>query len=183
MKKCLFLLLFSLLALTKIKCESVCSSCTKVSTNKKCNCGDNPTDCRWMKINAEEDLCMECPGIKDGESQYYSRKYSTDNKPFCHIVGKSGYSGAKMIYETKQIVSNCKEYGLFNLGDFCFDSCPENSKDNSDKMCNCENLFYKEILEGLTYYNCIKDGDPCPEGYFYRNDKECVKACPKGKPY
>ena len=184
MKKFLFLLLFTLITLNIIQCEIDCSSCTKDSTNKKCICdGDEFKDCLWMKINSNEDSCMDCTGIKDGERQYYSRQYSTDNKPFVHKIGTSGYSGAKMIYGTKQIVSNCKEYGLFNLGDFCYDSCPANSKDNSDKMCNCENLFSKEIIEGLTYYNCIEDGGLCPEGYFYRNDKECVKACPKGKTY
>ena len=176
MKKFLILLFFYLLALKLIQCANDCATLTK----DNCNSGH----CRWMKINSNNASCMECSGIDDGESKYYSRKYSIDNRPFCHKVGKSGYSGAKMIYGTMQIVKNCKEFGLYSLGDFCYDSsCPENSIESSDKICKCEYLFYKEIKEGLIYYNCLGEEEYCPENYFYRNDKECVKACPSAKPY
>jgi len=124
---------------------------------------------------------MECSEISDGESEYYSVKLTVDNEPYCHKVGKSGYAGSKLIFNRKQVVNNCKEFGLKTLGEFCYGTCPENSAELTNGDCKCNYLFYKEIKEGLTYINCLSEGASCPNEYNYIYNDECLKACPDGK--
>lgn len=137
----LYFTFFSLLIINNINCSPDCSSCT--IENKECNCGEGLDDCRWIKINADLEKCLNCNEISKGQSQYYSRQYSTDNEPFCHKVGETGYVGAKMIYGTKQLVRDCKELGFYSLGDFCFDTCPDNSNASSDKKVNVLDFIIK----------------------------------------
>ena len=179
MKIHIFLIIFTLF--TIINTSTDCSSCS--INNKKCDCSEGLEDCRWLKIDSNLEKCINCSEISKGESDYYSRKFTINNEPFCHKVGKSGYTGAKLIDGTKQIVNGCKELGLYKLGDICYDSCPENSISESNNECNCQYLYYKEIKEGLTYINCLGDQVLCPNEYKYINEKECVKACPDEKPY
>ena len=172
--KSLFLLMF-LLLLHTIHCEGECT-CT----------GSNTGDCRTLKINKDDSECVSCDDISKGESQYYSRKYTIDNKPYCHKVGKSGYAGALLIYGTKQLAKTCKEFGLFRLGDLCYEDCPANSnKDEANYSCSCKEKFYKTIEDGFNVITCIEENAPCEEGYNYINPltKQCLKACPNGMPY
>ena len=174
----LFILIISLLI--KIQISIDCTSCT--IENKTCICGDGLEDCRWLKISSDLEKCMECTEISKGESQYYSRKFTVENEPYCHKVGKSGYSGAKLIFKTNQIVNDCKELGLYKLGDICYDSCPDNSNHISDNVCSCSYLYYyKEIKEGLTYITCLENESSCPPEYNYINGNEFTKSCPTGK--
>ena len=163
-----------------ISCEP---DCTGISPSEDCKSTDESLkNCRWLKIFKEEAKCVYCDEISDGESEYYSVKLTVDNEPYCHKVGKSGYSGSKLIYGKKQVVNNCKEFGLKTLGDFCYENCPVNSNDElTNDECKCKKLFYKEIKEGLTYINCLSEGEPCPNGYNYIYNNECMKACPVGK--
>ena len=178
------LFLFSLI-IFQINCASDCSSCS-ISGKQCTNCGEGGTDCKWLKIDSGDPKCMDCTDISKGESQYYSRKYSIDNQPYCHKVGISGHSGAKLIDGTKQVVNKCKELGLYKLGDICYESCPDNSEPTStssdENQCQCKQLFYREIKDGFTYLNCLSESaTSCPIGYNYIKDNECLKACPSDR--
>ena len=159
-----------LLFLHTIHCEGECT-CT----------GSNTLDCRTLKINKDDSQCLSCDDISKGESPYYSREYTIDNKPYCHKVGKSGYAGALLISGTKQLAKTCKEFGLFKLGDLCYGECPANSnKDEANFSCTCKEKFYTTIEDGFNVTTCIPENAPCEEGYNYINPltKQCLKACP-----
>ena len=175
-KKLLFFVF--LLLFYKIRSESDCTTFTSIG---ECESEDgSKKNCRWLKISNEESKCLDCSEISEGESKYFSVKFTVDNEPYCHKVGKSGYAGSKLIFDRKQIVNSCKEFGLKTLGGFCYETCPENSELDND-VCKCKFLFYKEIKEDLTYINCLSEGTPCPNGYNYIYNDECIKACPAGK--
>jgi len=178
MKETKKLLLFIFLLLFyKIQSETDCTTFTTFDACEKED--ENQKNCRWLKISKDQSKCMECSEISDGESDYFSVKLTVDNEPYCHKVGKSGYAGSKLISGKKQVVNNCKEFGLNSLGDFCYDNCPANSRlDNNE--CICDKYFLREIKEGLTFINCLSE-ESCPEGYNYIYNKECIKACPDGK--
>lgn len=176
--KKLFFFIF-LLLFYKIQSEP---DCTSLSTENECTTTDtNLKNCRWIKIFDKEYKCIDCSEISDGESEYYSVKLTVDNEPYCHKVGKSGYAGSKLIFNRKQVVNNCKEFGLKTFGEFCYETCPDNSVELTNGDCKCNNLFYKEIKEGLIYINCLSEGLSCPNGYNYIYNNECIKACPDGK--
>ena len=176
-KKLLFFVF--LLLFYKIRSES---DCTTFTSKGECESEDgSKKNCRWLKISNEESKCLDCNEISEGESKYFSVKFTVDNEPYCHKVGKSGYAGSKLIFDRKQIVNNCIEFGLKTLGEFCYETCPDNSAELANGDCKCNNLFYKEIKEDLTYINCLSEGTPCPNGYNYIYNDECIKACPAGK--
>ena len=115
-KKLLFFVF--LLLFYKIRSESDCTTLTSIDA---CESEDeSKKNCRWLKISNEESKCLDCSEISEGESKYFSVKFTVDNEPYCHKVGKSGYAGSKLIFDKKQVINNCKEFGLKTLGEFCY---------------------------------------------------------------
>ena len=178
-KQNLLLFLYFITFCQFIKCESDCSSCE--INEKKCNNCD--TNCHWFKIDTNTEKCLSCQDKENEESKYYSKKTTIDGNHYCHKIGKTGIFIGKLIMGTNQIVIDCQNFGYYQLGDICYDECPENSQDlNKNKICVCNNFYSKTIKDGLIYINCE---ETCPIEYplYDGVTKECLKKCPKGKPY
>ena len=192
--KFIFIVLF---LLNIIKSEKDCSSCTATDPTSgeelKCSGTDCDEDCMWLRIDSNNYKCLSCDGISKGESKYYSKGLTVDGQPYCHKIGLSGFNNQKIIYKTKQIVNNCLNLGLYELGDICYHINPDTTnievKDESSKKLKCKYYNYKksedenEDNNQLVYYKCLTSSEICPLelNYFDADTKECFNSCPSDK--
>jgi len=185
-----------------------CSKYTPSSTDSvefKCTSPDGDSDdcnCVWFLINSTNAECLSCaekPSDENKDYYYYARVLTKDNKPFCKSLGITGFPYAKIIKGTHQIVSDCKELGLLELGDECMQ---QNAifeypayKDKQypiidgvyeTKDLHCAFNYYRETQSnGLKYYICLEKNDNCANhGYSYYDSKtnECLHKCPENQP-
>ena len=182
-----------LLLIIKIQCEIDCSSCTPTvptelnSENENLLCQNCDEQCKWFQIDSSNYKCLSCDNIKEGESQYYSKGLTVDDEPYCHKIGLTGFNNKKIIYGTKQIVNSCSSLSLYEMGDFCYHSNPDENKieaSESPKKLKCKFYNYKILEDGLIKYQCLEEGKTCPPelNYFDSNTKECFNSCPENKP-
>ena len=197
--------LISIIFLSLIAFSLSCN-CTKCEITKKSNsgayeCTNCPTDsdcnCKWFVINTTASECLNCD--KSNTNDYYARVVTNDNEPFCKSLGITGFPYAKMIKGTHQILSDCEELGLFEIGDECmqhaaifeYSEYMENTNkakiegDYDTKKLKCKFNYYIDTLtNGLKSYICLNEGQQCPVKYKYIDSetKECISKCPKDKP-
>ena len=164
-------------------------SCTNCPTDNDCNC-------KWFVINTTASECLNCD--KSNTNDYYARVVSSDNEVFCKSLGITGFPYAKQIKGTNQILSDCKELGLFEIGDECMQYAAifeysdymdaDKAKVEGDfdtKELKCKFSYYIQTLDnGMKSYVCLKEGESCPVNYKYLDSetKECISKCPIDKP-
>mgnify|MGYP002623830887 CR=1 FL=1 len=186
---------------------SISCNCTKCEMGKKGNseiyeCKNCPSDedcnCKWFVINATASECLNCDKNLDEDYDYYARVLTNDNEAFCKSLGITGFPYAKIIKGTHQIVSDCKELGLFEVGDECMQQTAifkysdymdgtnaliDGDYESKDLYCKY-NYYIETRPNGLKSYICLKENQACPEKYKYIDSetKECINKCPKDKP-
>ena len=200
LKNLLIAIIFLTLIAFSLSCD--CTKCkkTKKSGSGAYECTNCPTDtdcnCKWFVINTTDSECLNCD--KSNTNDYYARVVTNNNEAFCKSLGISGFPYAKQIKGTNQIVSECKELGLFEIGDECIQYAEifeyseymdgENQKivgdfDSKDLKCKF-NYYIKTLNNGLKSHICLKEGESCPEEYKYIDSEtnECLFKCPEDKP-
>ena len=196
----IFIIFLSLIAFN-FSCD--CSQCKNISSTDsatfECNECPSGCNCKWFLINSTTAECLSCGDTSgDTDDIYYARVLTKDNIAFCKKLGITGFPYAKIIKGTHQIVSDCKELGLLELGDECMqqnaifkyedynkDGDPIIKGNAEIKELQCVNNYYIETQpNGLKYYKCLKKDDICAEyGYNYFDSKtnECLHKCPKNQ--
>ena len=166
-----------------INCEKDCSQCeVSESSSPELKCSNCDNDCMWFQIDSTNTKCLGCDDINTSESKYYSKGIRLTGEPYCHKIGISGFKNKKIIYKTKQIVENCKDLDLYQMGDVCYHSNPDTKNivvDESQKILKCKFYNYKEIKDGLIYYKCLEENERCPDelNYFDGDTNECFNSC------
>ena len=201
LKNPLITIIFLSLIVFSLSCD--CSKCnkTKIRDSGAYECTNCPTDsdcnCKWFVINTTASECLNCD--KDNINDYYARVVTSDNEAFCKSLGISGFPYAKQIKGTHQILNDCKELELFEIGDECMQY--EAIFDYSDYMENADKAkvkgdfdtkelicIYKYYIitldNGLKSYKCLNEDELCPDNYKYIDSEtnECINKCPKDKP-
>jgi hypothetical protein len=206
-KNLLIAIIFLSLIAFSFACD--CSSCKASLTDSvDFECTECPSDCNcvWFLINSTASECLSCDEkpSSTNDDYYYARVLTRDNKPFCKSLGITGFPYAKIIKGTHQIVSDCKELGLLELGDECMQQeaifkYPEyKARENEinkepiikgvfeTKDLECIYNYYIETKSnGLKYYICLEKNDICANyGYIYFDSKtnECLNKCPQSQP-
>ena len=196
------------LALIALSFACDCSKYTPSSTDDATFTCSPPADgdpttgcnCVWFLINSTNAECLSCAeDPSNNDDYYYARVLTKDNKPFCKSLGITGFPYAKIIKGTHQIVSNCKELGLLELGDECMqqnaifkygdynkvgDPIIEGVYETKDLHC-AFNYYIETQSNGLKYYKCLEKDDNCANhGYSYYDSKtnECLHKCPENQP-
>ena len=192
-----------LLSIIEFSLSCNCTKCsiTKIDNSGAYKCTNCPTDndcnCKWFVINTTASECLNCD--KSNTDDYYARVVSSDNEVFCKSLGITGFPYAKQIKGTNQILSDCKELELFEIGDECMQYAeifkysdymenPNKAKVEGDfdtKELKCKFNYYIQTLNnGMKSYVCLDEGESCPVTYKYLDSetKECISKCPKSKP-
>ena len=203
LKNPLIAIIFLSLIAFSLSCDCTKCKVTKIEGSGAYECTDCPTDsdcnCKWFVINETASECLNCD--KDNINDYYTRIVTNNNEAFCKSLGITGFPYAKMIKGTHQILSDCKELGLFEIGDECIqhaaifeyydhmeDVAHSKAKVEGDydaKELKCKfNYYIKTLDNGLKSYICLNEDAPCPENFKYIDSetKECINKCPKDKP-
>ena len=202
LKFSLITIIFMSLIAFSFACD--CSKCKASPTNTKdfnCEC---PTDinqdeckCTWFLINETASECLSCDKNL-GTDDYYARVLTKDNEAFCKSLYVTGFPYTKIIKGTHQIVDDCKQLGLMELGDECmhqltvfeFSDYMEDGKQIVEgvyetRELNCIYGYYVKIdNNGMKIHKCLKQSESCPTGYRYMDSetKECLYKCPEDKP-
>ena len=71
----------------------------------------------WIRISPTSYTCLSCDDINKGQSKYYSRGMRVNGESYCHKIGLTGFKNKKIINNSKQILANCFDLGLYELGD------------------------------------------------------------------
>jgi hypothetical protein len=180
-----------------------CSKCnaSKTDTNEfNCACPsevNSDCKCKWFLINETASECLSCDS-KLSNDDYYARVLTKDNEPFCKSLDITGFPYTKIIKGTHQIVDDCKELGLLELGDECmhqnaiflFNEYMDGSNqivagDYKTKELHCMYGYYVITdNNGMKIHKCLKESESCPTYYNYIDSetKECLYKCPKDKP-
>ena len=200
-KKIFILIIFLSLIAFNFACD--CSQCKTISSTESVTfqCSDCPSDCnskcKWFLINSTTAECLSCDTSGDTDDIYYARVLTSKNIAFCKKLGITGFPYAKIIKGTHQIVDDCKELGLLELGDECMqqnaifeyddykDGDPIIDGNAETKELHCIYNYYIETQpNGLNYYKCLQKDDICANhGYNYFDSKtnECLNKCPKSQ--
>lgn len=183
----IIILLLSLIVLNNtedVENGEGCSECTKATIDNK-NCAEN-SECKWFQIGINTFTFLKCEGINNSEKKYYTKGVTIDGKIYCRQLGINGFPNKKIIDGTNQIIRDCNDFELYELGDKCYHSIVDNIiliNENSKKL-KCKYKNYIEIQDnGLKYYICLNEGEDCPEKYNYYDPetKECLNNCPYNK--
>ena len=166
---------FIILLIIQIRCEDCTgsdeSSCSSSNTEKKCKFfyGVNPN------------LCKDCTSFKD------SPYFTLDADGNCEGRSKKN-EGDKLINGKDEIVSECPQDFINQLGDICYDSQPQQSLtteqpvDSKHYICNGNYIIEKK--DGFNYYTCIDVNCESGNMYFdkYEGDgavdsNSCYSSC------
>ena len=118
------LLLIISIHLLKINCVDDCANC---DVNDNCN-GDSCDNCKYYEKNSEK-KCILCQGLTT--DSYYSFESSNDLEVTCNVINDAdanNISSKKLLYGKKELVDNCPESYIYNLGSICYSDIPINSK-------------------------------------------------------
>ena len=156
---------------------------TPSSTNKECS---SQPECKWFQIDTTTYKLLECEGISNSENKYYTKEISRDGQYYCRLLGINGFPNKKIIDGTTQIIKSCQDLGLYELGDKCFHSIPNNAEvsNTNTKEFKCKYKNYiKNQDKGLNYYICLNENEDCPNEFKYYDPekKECLYNCPSNK--
>lgn len=171
-----FFLIIILLSLLSLYNSSDCSQCdTPSSTNKECS---SQPECKWFQIDTTTYKLLECEGISNSENKYYTKEISRDGQYYCRLLGINGFPNKKIIDGTTQIIKSCQDLGLYELGDKCFHSIPNNAEvsNTNTKEFKCKYKNYiKNQDKGLNYYICLNENEDCPNEFkYYDQEKKNV---------
>ena len=180
-----------------------CSKCTATPTSTtdfRCDCPSevgSDCKCKWFLINETASECLSCDS-KLTNDDYYARVLTKDNEAFCKSLDITGFPYTKIIKGTHQIVDNCKELGLLELGDECmhqdaifnFVDYIDDTTQIIDGEYKTKELYclhgYYVITDnnGMKIHKCLKQTEKCPDRYRYIDSetKECLYKCPEDKP-
>ena len=177
MLPCIFLKYFGLLIIQnflifKITCNNCI--CSDKNNENDCKLCDN---CKFFYV---DETCIECTINLSPEFPYYKKK---EESPFYELISLENISEYKLIYGTKEVVSeSCptgKSYN-FTFYNICHKSIPYNSIVISDNNYQCPKAYYKESIDGFDYYTCYST-DNCPSTfkYYTSSPKQCLNSCDK----
>ena len=172
-KKIFILIIFLSLIAFNFACD--CSQCKKISSTESATfvCDECPSDCnskcKWFLINSTTAECLSCDTSGDTDDIYYARVLTSKNIAFCKKLGITGFPYAKIIKGTHQIVDDCKELGLLELGDECMqqnaifeyndykagDPIIDGNAETKELHC-IYNYYIETQPNGLNYYKCLK---------------------------
>ena len=172
-----------------IKCDGECDNCT----GKNCEGGENcaTNNCKYFEQKKE---CFPCSSSDN--NQFYACTITPSGEGetiSCESKGETDIEtdNLLLIYNTKELVTNCKNINYFQLGSICYENQPNNAKlvsenDNNNNKYECLYSFTKIIENNLEYINCLNKGQSCPSGFNYitinQNNKIiCSQECfPEG---
>ena len=163
-----------------------CSKCTASYTNTNgfnCACPsevNSDCKCKWFLINETASECLSCDS-RLTDDDYYARVLTKNNEPFCKSLDITGFPYTKIIKGTHQIVDDCKELGLLELGDECmhqnaiflFNEYMDGSNqivagDYKTKELHCMYGYYVITdNNGMKIHKCLKQTEKCPTSYRY----------------
>ena len=109
--------------------------------------------CSNYKIHSTGECINECPST----SPYYSYEYNA-------------VSG---LYERVNYLPP-----KYSFNKACYEQCPENTHNNENDECVCNNYYYKDNNQNLI---CLSEGSICPNEYPYLNQdtNECFDSLEK----
>jgi len=196
----LITIIFMSLIAFSFSCDcSKCKASSVETTEFSCDCSNqNDCKCTWFLINETASECLSCDKNL-GTDDYYARVLTKDNEAFCKSLYVTGFPYTKIIKGTHQIVDDCKQLGLMELGDECMHQLAvfkfPDYLDDDDKQIikgfyetrelNCIYGYYVKIdNNGMKIHKCLKPSESCPTYYNYIDSetKECLTKCPKDKP-
>jgi len=150
--------------------------------------GVGKENCRWFQVGVREYKCLDCNST---DNFFYMKAVASNGTIYCRRLGITGFRNKKIIYGTNQVVTNCKELGLYEMGDQCFNTEMMYGVKNTiviDKTeeVQCKYKFYTEIQtnSSLKYHICLDEGQDCPDKYHYYDyeTRECLNNCPAERP-
>ena len=203
LKISLITILFLSLVSFNFASDCDCSKCTASYTNTNgfnCACPsevNSDCKCKWFLINETASECLSCDS-RLTDDDYYARVLTKNNEPFCKSLDITGFPYTKIIKGTHQIVDDCKELGLLELGDECmhqdtifnFNEYMDGTNqivggDYKTKELHCLYGYYVITdNNGMKIHKCLKQTEKCPTRYRYIDSetKECLYKCPQDKP-
>ena len=157
-----------------------CIDCEYDNNCKKENCGEGCKCDRNCRSSLEhQGKCYDC---SNAFTKPYYTFYSIENE-IC--VTKSISNCNKIIVDSNECVNNCDGLNLYEFGDYCYSSCPNDLGISSDSIelnkFKCIDGYHiiEEFIENEKKY--LRCTETCPSGYYDSETNYCVINCDNKK--